>query len=89
VRLVTQYFLKENCVIRGQNSSLFLLKYRNFIAIGDEIWRILSNLKKIEGLSSFVVVNPDNLQKVEGICDKKQQISNKPQITIKRLGVLL
>ena len=45
MHLVTQYFLKENCVIRGQNSSLFLLKYRNFIAIGDEIWRILSNLR--------------------------------------------
>jgi len=43
--LVTQYFLKENCVIRGQKFVTFLLKYRNFIAIGDEIWRILSSLR--------------------------------------------
>ena len=36
MRLVTQYFLKENCVIRGQKFVTFLLKYRNFIAIGVE-----------------------------------------------------
>jgi hypothetical protein len=54
VPLVTQYFQKENCVIRGQNSSSFLLKYRNFIAIGDEIWRILSNLRVSIGKFKFV-----------------------------------